>query len=126
MENTDKSQESLDIYRVRKLLKKIRIKTDERNRNPYTTNKKRSKMTMEITREESVLEDQETSIEITINTTFRFKPFINYGNERLELYNRDDVISGKRITDVYVKKDDDYGTKLRDYEKENVCHRTRD
>ena len=83
-------------------------------------------MTMKVIREKNVLENQKTNIEITINTTFRFKSFINYGNGRLESHNRDDIISEKRIINIYVKKDDSYGVKLRDYEKENVCHRIRD
>ena len=81
---------------------------------------------MKIIKGENVLRDQETNIGITINTTFRFKSLINYGNGRLELHNRDDVVSGKRITDVHVKEDDDYEIKLRDYEKGDACHRTRD
>ena len=81
---------------------------------------------MKITRKENVLRDQETNIVITTNTTFRLKSFTNYKNRRLELHNRDDVISRKRITNVHVKKDDNDETKLRDYEKRNVCHRVRD
>ena len=126
MKNIDKDQGNPDIYRVYKLLKKIRIRTDKRNEDFYTTNKKKIKMTMKITKGENILENQETNIEITINTTFRSKSLIDYRNRRLGLYNRNDVILRKRITDIHVKKDDDCKTKLRDYGKENVYYCTRD
>ena len=83
-------------------------------------------MVMRVTRERSILGNQKTSIGITINTTFRFKPFINYGNECLGSHNRDDVVLKKRTIDIHVKKDDNYEVKLRDYEKENACYRIRD
>ena len=126
MENTDKSQGGSDIYRIRKLPKKTRTRTSRRNEDPYTTNEKRTKMTMGTTRGESVSENQETNIGITINTTFRFEPLVDYGNGRLESHDRNSIISGKQITGVHVKKDDSYGTELRDHEKRNACHRTRD
>ena len=66
------------------------------------------------------------SVEITTNTTLRLEPLINHENERLGLHNRDDIVLGKRIINVYVKKDDSYKIKLQDYKKENVCHRIRD
>ena len=57
MKNTDKSQESLDIYRVRKLPEKIRIKTDRRNGDSYTTNEKEIKIIIKITKKENVLKN---------------------------------------------------------------------
>ena len=57
MKNVDKSQENPDIYRVRKLLKKIRIKIDKRNEDPYKTNEKRTKMIMRVIKRESVSRD---------------------------------------------------------------------
>ena len=55
MEIIDKDQESLNVRRVRKLLKKICTRTDRRNRDLYTTNEKGTKMTMRVTRRKSVL-----------------------------------------------------------------------
>ena len=81
---------------------------------------------MRTTREENVLGDQETGIEITINTTFRLESSVDYGNGRLESHDRNNIISRKQITNIHVKKNDDCETKLRDYEKRNTCHRTRD
>ena len=69
-------------------------------------------MTIKITREKNVLRNQETNIEIKINTTFRLESFINYENRRLRLHNRDGIVLRKRITDVYVKKNDSRETKL--------------
>ena len=83
-------------------------------------------MTIKTTKRKNVLRDQETNIAITINTTFRLKSFINYKNECLELHNCDGIVLEKRITNVHVKKDDNYEIKLRDYEKRNVYYRTRD
>ena len=70
MENINKSQGDLDIYRIRKLLKKTRTRTSRGDRDSYTTNKKETKMTIETVRKENILTNQETNIVITINTTF--------------------------------------------------------
>ena len=52
-------------------------------------------MTIRITRRKDILKNQKTSIEITINTTFRLESFINYENRRLGLHNRDDIVLEK-------------------------------
>ena len=66
------------------------------------------------------------SVVITTNTILRFKSFTNHENERLESHNHGSIMSKERITNVYIKKNDDDRTKLRDYEKENVSYRVRD
>ena len=82
-------------------------------------------MIMKITKEKNVLENQETNIIVIINTTLRLESLVNHENERLGLHNRDDIISRKWIINVYIKKDDNDRTKLRDYEKRNVRYRIR-
>ena len=76
----------MNIYRIRKLLKKIRIKIDRRNRNSHVTNKKEIKVTMKIVRKKDILKNQEKDIIIKVNTTFRFKSLINHKNEYIELH----------------------------------------
>ena len=83
-------------------------------------------MTMKITRKEDILENQETSIAITTNTTLWLESLINHKNRRLGLHNYDRIILKERITNVHVKKDDNNGIKLWDYKKENVSHYIRD
>ena len=57
MENTDKNQESLDIYRIYKLLKKTCIRTNRKNEDSYTINKKEIKMTIKIIRKKDILKN---------------------------------------------------------------------
>ena len=44
--------------------------------------------------------------------TFRFKSFINYENERIELHDYSRIVIKKRIINVHVKKDDRNKTEL--------------
>ena len=55
MKNTNQDQESLNIYRIRKLLKKTCIKISRGLGNPYTTNEKEIEMIMKVTKEKNVL-----------------------------------------------------------------------
>ena len=82
-------------------------------------------MTIKIVEEENISTDQETSIAVTTNTTFRFESFTDHGNRRLELHNRNRTISKKRIINVYIKKDDDNEIELRNYRKRNIDYCTR-
>ena len=55
MKDIDQSQESSNVYKIRKLLKKIRIRIDRRIRNSYTTNKKKTEVTIRTIRRKNVL-----------------------------------------------------------------------
>ena len=102
MKNIDEDQEGLNIYRVRELLEKTYIRTDRRNENPYTINKKETKMIVKNVRRRNVLKNQETSIAVTTDTTLQFKSFTNHENGRLGSYDRDSTISKEQTTDIYV------------------------
>ena len=55
MKDVNQNQESLNVYRIRKLLKKIRIRIDRRIRDLYVINKKEIKMTIKIVRRKDIL-----------------------------------------------------------------------
>ena len=55
MENVDQDQRSSSVYRIRELLKKIRIRTNEGIRDSYTTNEERIKMEIGITKRKDIL-----------------------------------------------------------------------
>ena len=55
MKDINQSQESLNVYRIYNILKKIRIRIDRRIRGSYKTNKKETEMIMETTRRKDVL-----------------------------------------------------------------------
>ena len=59
-------------------------------------------MTMKTTRKRNILTNQDESITNTDNTILRLKTFINYKNEYIESYHRDDVITKKRIINIHV------------------------
>ena len=54
MKNIDKDQESSNIFKICKLSKKTCIRTSQENRNSYTINEKRIKITMRVTKRESI------------------------------------------------------------------------
>ena len=55
MKDINQSQESLKIYRIRKLLKKTCIRTNQGIRDTYIINKKETKIIIKITKRENVL-----------------------------------------------------------------------
>ena len=57
MKDINQSQEDLNVYRIRELLKKIRIRTNRRIRSSYTINEERTKIIMKITRRKNVLKN---------------------------------------------------------------------
>ena len=122
MKNINKGQRGPDIYRIRKLPKKTCTRTGRRNRDPYTTDKKGTKMAMGVTRGESIPTDQGTSIAVATNTTFQPQPSTNYENRRFGSHNRSRIISKERTINVHVKKDDSSGTELRNHRKGNANH----
>ena len=125
MKDVNQSQKDLNIYKIYKLLKKIRIRIDREIRDSYTTNKKETKIKVRITKEKDISTDQEKDITIETDTIFQFEFFINYEDGRIRLYDDDCVIIRKRIIDIYVKKNDRDKIKLWNHEKENIDDRIR-
>ena len=67
---------------------------------------------MRVTRKRNISTNQNKSITDKTNTTLRSKTFIDYEDKYIRPYHRNDVITKKRTTDVYVQKNDRNRTKL--------------
>ena len=115
MKNINQSQESLSVYKIRKLLQKTRIRISRKIRNSYTINEKEIEMTMGITREKNVT--------IKVDTTFRFKSLLDHENEYVGSYDCNRTITKERVINIYVKKDDRDETELWNYRKRNINNR---
>ena len=106
MKDINQNQESPNVYRIRKLLKKTRIRIGREIRYSYKTNKEETEMTIKTIKKKDVLTDQEKDITIETNTTLRFKSFISHENERVRLHDYDRTVTKERVINIHVKKDD--------------------